>query len=171
MENLVKSLFEYQRIKTTITKAKAAQRLAEKMITMGKLGTLHARRRVFAALGSRSVVMKLFNEIAPRFKNYHGGYTRVLHLGTRKGDAAPMAVLELMEKEVIEKKVHPKREKEMPKHAAAKEASREKKTDGHAPETPHVEKHPSKEHVKKETHPKGGFLRNIGMFFRKKGGE
>lgn len=94
--NLVTALLERERIKTTDAKAKETRRLAERMITLGKEGTLAARRRALTFVQSRAVVKKLFDDIAPRFKERNGGYTRIIKIGIRHGDAAPVSVLELV---------------------------------------------------------------------------
>ncbi len=94
LANLVASLILHKRVKTTLAKAKAARPLAEKMITLGKDGTLHARRLAIARIGQREVVGKLFKEIAPGFKDRAGGYTRIVKLGPRQSDSAPIAFLE-----------------------------------------------------------------------------
>jgi large subunit ribosomal protein L17 len=95
--NLTASLIEHGRIKTTETKAKAVRPVAEKMITLGRDGSIHARRQALAYLRTQEVVHKLFSEVAPRFRERPGGYTRVVKLGPRQGDAAPMAYLELVD--------------------------------------------------------------------------
>jgi large subunit ribosomal protein L17 len=95
--NLTASLIEHGRIRTTETKAKAVRPIAEKMITLGRNGSIHARRQALAYLRSQEIVHMLFSEIAPRFKDRPGGYTRVIKLGPRQGDAAPMAYLELVD--------------------------------------------------------------------------
>ena len=95
--NLVCSLVEHGRIKTTVHKAKEARPLAEKMITLGKRGDLHARRQALARLRSNDAVHALFDEVAPRFADRPGGYTRIVRIGPRLGDAAEMAYLELVE--------------------------------------------------------------------------
>ncbi len=97
LANLTASLIEHGRIKTTETKAKAVRPVAEKMITLGREGSIHARRQALAYLRTQEVVHKLFSEVAPRFKDRPGGYTRVVKLGPRQGDAAPMAYLELVD--------------------------------------------------------------------------
>ena len=94
--NLAGALIEHGRIKTTVTKAKAVKPRAEQMITLGRRGDLHARRQATAFLRSRDVVHHLFAEIAPRFKDRPGGYTRIIKLGPRPGDAAEMVYLELV---------------------------------------------------------------------------
>ena len=92
--NLVLSLIEHERIKTTDAKAKELRRYADRMVTLGKRGDLSARRLAFAFMQSRDAVKKLFDEIAPRFKERPGGYTRVVKFGIRRGDAAPISIIE-----------------------------------------------------------------------------
>ena len=94
LANLVASLIIHKRVKTTLAKAKAARPLAEKLVTLGKGGTLHDRRLAVAKIGQKDVVGKLFKEIAPGFKDRKGGYTRIVKLGPRQSDAAPVAFLE-----------------------------------------------------------------------------
>jgi large subunit ribosomal protein L17 len=88
---------EHERIRTTDPKAKEVRRLTDRIITLGKRGSLHARRRALAYVRKESVVRKLFDEVAPRFANRPGGYTRVIKLGPRLGDAAPQSIVELTE--------------------------------------------------------------------------
>ncbi len=95
--NLAGALIEHGRIKTTVTKAKAVRPIAEQMITLGRRGDIHARRQATAFLRSQDVVHKLFSEVAPRFKERAGGYSRIIRLGPRPGDAAEMAYLELVD--------------------------------------------------------------------------
>ncbi len=97
LSNMAVALFTHGRIETTLPKAKELRRFAEPLITLGKKGDLHARRRAFAYLQDRSVVKKLFDEIAPRYRDRSGGYTRILRTGSRRGDCAPMAIIELVE--------------------------------------------------------------------------
>ena len=97
MRNLATSLIESESIETTEAKAKAVKPYAEKMITLGKRGDLHARRLAMAELRSNDVVHRLFSDVAPRFAERNGGYTRVVKLGPRQGDAASMALLELVD--------------------------------------------------------------------------
>lgn len=96
LRNQVTSLLRHGRIETTVPKAKETQRMAEKMITLAKRGDLHARRQVLAYIYDEDVVTKLFAEIGPNYADRNGGYTRVLKLGPRRGDAAEMAILELV---------------------------------------------------------------------------
>jgi large subunit ribosomal protein L17 len=97
--NLACALVEHGRIKTTVTKAKAVKPFAEQMITLGKRGDLAARRQAIAELRSQDAVHKLFAEVAPRFAERPGGYTRIIKIGPRQGDAAEMAYLELVDYE------------------------------------------------------------------------
>ncbi len=96
LRNMVTSLLRHERIETTETRAKEVRSIAEKMITLGKRGDLHARRQALAYLLDESVVKKLFDETAPRYKDRSGGYTRMVRLGYRRGDGAPMVLLELV---------------------------------------------------------------------------
>ncbi|MBB5997877.1 large subunit ribosomal protein L17 [Streptomonospora salina] len=97
LANLATSLFQHGRIKTTETKAKRLRPYAEKLITLGKRGDLHARRQVLTKITDKAVVHELFTVIGPRYENRPGGYTRITKIGPRKGDNAPMAVIELVE--------------------------------------------------------------------------
>ncbi len=97
--NMVVSLLAHEQIKTTLPKAKELRRIADKMITLGKRGTLHARRRAFSYLREDSAVSKLFGTLATRYKDRPGGYTRVLKAGYRYGDSAPMAIIELVDRD------------------------------------------------------------------------
>jgi large subunit ribosomal protein L17 len=96
LANLAAALFTHKSIKTTETKAKRLRPLAERLVTFAKRGDLHARRRVLATIGDKSVVHELFTEIAPLVAEREGGYTRITKIGPRKGDNAPMAVIELV---------------------------------------------------------------------------
>jgi large subunit ribosomal protein L17 len=97
MDNLVTSVLKHESIKTTLPKAKEVRPLVEKLITLGKKGTLHARRQAFRTVRDEEVLQKLFSEIGPRMKERNGGYTRVLKLGFRASDAAPMAIVQLVD--------------------------------------------------------------------------
>ena len=96
LRNLVTDLFRYGRIQTTDCRAKEARREAEKMITLAKRGDLHARRQALAYIKDEDVVTKLFSEIAPNYADRNGGYTRIVKIGPRRGDAAEMAIIELV---------------------------------------------------------------------------
>jgi len=96
LRNMVTSLLRHERIQTTAPKAKVARQYAERMISLGKRGDLHARRQAASFINDETVLKKLFDEIAPKFADRKGGYTRTMRSGIRKGDAADMAILELV---------------------------------------------------------------------------
>ncbi|MBQ8526554.1 MAG: 50S ribosomal protein L17 [Clostridia bacterium] len=96
LRNLVTSLLENGRIETTLPKAKEVRCMAEKMITLGKTNTLHTRRQALAYITKEDVVTKVFTEIAPKYSDRNGGYTRIIKMGPRRGDAAEMAIIELV---------------------------------------------------------------------------
>jgi large subunit ribosomal protein L17 len=114
---MVTSLLEHESIQTTDAKAKEVRRVADRMITLGKQGSLHARRRALSVIRSRQVTAKVFGELAERYRNRAGGYTRVLKLRTRVGDAAPVSIVELVDRAGSGK------------DAAKKKSRREKKPD------------------------------------------
>jgi len=128
LANQVCSLIEHQRIKTTLAKAKAVRPLAEHMVTLGKKGSIHARRTALATLRQKSAVKKLFDDVAPRSAERNGGYTRIVKLGQRKSDSARMAFIEWVDMaEVVEKK--PAEEKKAKrKEAEAKPTKLESET-------------------------------------------
>lgn len=103
LSNLAVSLFEHERIQTTEAKAKMLRPYAERLITKAKKGDVHNRRQVLSLIEDRDVVHKLFAEIAPRFSDRNGGYTRILKIGPRNGDGAPMALVELLDGETVER--------------------------------------------------------------------
>src|SRR6266567_3873934 len=121
LANQVCSLIEHERIKTTRAKAKAVRPLADRMVTLGKNGSLHARRTALAVLRQKDAVKKLFDDIAPRSADRKGGYTRIVKLGARKSDAAPVAFIEWVDApQVVEEPVaEEKGEKAKGKKAAA----------------------------------------------------
>jgi large subunit ribosomal protein L17 len=92
--NMLVSLLDHERLRTTLAKAKELRGWADRVITLGKKNSLHARRRAFALLRNESMVKKLFDEIAPRFKDREGGYTRIYRIGWREGDGAPLSLIE-----------------------------------------------------------------------------
>lgn len=96
LRNMVTSFLEHEKIVTTDIKAKELRRVAEKMITLGKRGNLHARRQALSFIRDRTVVKKLFDELSPRYTERNGGYTRIIKIGHRVGDNAPMSVIELV---------------------------------------------------------------------------
>jgi large subunit ribosomal protein L17 len=112
--NLAGALIEHGRIETTAAKAKAVKPFAEKLITLGKRGDLHARRQALAALRSNHVVHRLFADVAPRFAERPGGYTRIVRIGPRQGDAAEMVYLELVDFEPVARPQAPRAAREEP---------------------------------------------------------
>ncbi|HWS38227.1 MAG TPA: 50S ribosomal protein L17 [Actinoplanes sp.] len=127
LANLATELFRHGKIKTTETKAKRLRPLAEQLITKAKRGDLHARRRVLGTVKDKDVVYALFESIAPRYTNRAGGYTRITKIGPRKGDAAPMAVIELVEELEVAATTGPSKE-------ARKAAAQQAKVEALAPE-------------------------------------
>jgi large subunit ribosomal protein L17 len=119
LRNLVTSFLEKERMRTSLAKAKAARPLAEKMITLAKRNTLHARRQAARFIFGKEVVKKLFSELGPRFSERPGGYTRIVKIGPRRGDGMDMAMLELIGTE-FKKKEKKKALKEKLKEAKAK---------------------------------------------------
>jgi large subunit ribosomal protein L17 len=101
--NMAASLIKHEQIKTTLPKAKELRPIVEKLVTLGKRGDLHARRAAIAKIGDEEMVRKLFDVLGPRYKERNGGYTRVLKAGFRLGDAAPMAVIEFVERDTTAK--------------------------------------------------------------------
>lgn len=96
--NMVTSVLDKERIETTLPKAKEARRFTDRMVTLGKRGTLHARRQALSYIMDKAVVSKLFSELAARFAGRNGGYTRIIRTGFRRGDGAEMAILELVDR-------------------------------------------------------------------------
>jgi large subunit ribosomal protein L17 len=126
LANIVASLIQHKRVKTTLAKAKAARPLAEKLVTLGKGGTLHDRRLAVAKIGQKDVVSKLFKEVAPGFKDRKGGYTRIIKLGPRQSDSAPVAFLEWVDY-VVDAEVAPAAKSEKaPKAEKSKAAKADK---------------------------------------------
>ena len=128
LANLASALFQHGKIQTTETKAKRLRPLAEQLITKAKRGDLAARRRVASVVRDKDVVYALFDQIAPRYANRNGGYTRIVKTGPRKGDAAPMAIIELVEELVV---AAPQK---AAKKTAAREAAQRDKVEALAPE-------------------------------------
>jgi large subunit ribosomal protein L17 len=128
LANLATELFRHGKIKTTETKAKRLRPLAEQLITKAKRGDLHARRRVLTVVKDKDVVYALFEQIAPRYGNRPGGYTRITKTGPRKGDAAPMAIIELVEELEVAAATQPR------KTAARKAAAQQDKVEALARE-------------------------------------
>lgn len=148
MSNLTRDLLRHERIKTTTPKSKELRRSAEKMITLGKLGTLAARRRAMAYLHDKVLVTKLFTDLGPRFKDRKGGYTRSIKANVRNGDCAPMTLIELVDAPV-EKPQEKKPAKA--KKAAPKKKAPVKKA---APKKEKAKAEPKKAKAKAEAEPK-----------------
>ena len=123
LRGLMASLFEHQKIETTLAKAKEVKKLAERIITLGIRGDLHSRRVALSHVPNRSSIAKLFNEIAPRFSGRNGGYLRLVQTRNRVNDGAPMAVLEFVDYEEVRKAAEPKKT-ETKKTKEKKEESR-----------------------------------------------
>lgn len=179
LRSLARGVILHQRIKTTHVKAKEARRVVEALITIGKDGSLSARRKAFAILGDRTLVAKLFKEIAPLFTQKKGGYTRIIPFNFRKGDGASMVFLELTEKKPEEKPLPAKKTKEAkkPLKPATKPKLLKKEPHKAAPEvSPEVKEEKTIEKAKKEKardearkiEKQKGFLRKVHGFFRRK---
>ncbi|MBO5364658.1 MAG: 50S ribosomal protein L17 [Clostridia bacterium] len=97
LRSMTTSFLEAGRIETTLTRAKEVRKIAEKMVTLGKTNTLHTKRQALSYITKRDVVVKLFDEIAPKYAERNGGYTRIIKMGPRRGDAAEMAILEFVD--------------------------------------------------------------------------
>jgi large subunit ribosomal protein L17 len=149
LQNLANALFEHERIQTTDTRAMELKRVAERLITLAKRKDQHAMRLAFAFLRDKKVVSKLFTDIGDRFSAINGGYTRVLKIGNRKGDNAPMALIELtVRKEKEEKKEKAKDAKEAKKETKTKKETKEPKA---KKETKTVKEPKVKKEAKAET--------------------
>lgn len=158
LRNLVKGLARHREVETTYARAKETARLADRMVTLAKEGTLAARRQLIRRLGSSQAAKTFIDEIAPRLQDRNGGYTRVLKLGNRSGDGARTALVQFsVPIEIAPSKVKPKKEKE------PKTPKEEKPRKGPAPEK---EKKPKleKETEKEETEKRGGFLSKLRKF-------
>lgn len=182
LNSLVTALFKYQRINTTQVKAKEAQKVAEQLITLGKTPSLHTRRQAFELLGDHSMVKKLFDEIAPLFTERAGGYTRVIRSGHRVGDAAPMAILELVEKTTSYEKDQKERLVRIKQKRDIKEKSNESQAEvGHADHSDEstqpvkeskgekAKDLSQKEPVQKDSKNKKSFVKGLQKFFKRKG--
>jgi large subunit ribosomal protein L17 len=128
LANQVCSLIEHQRIKTTLAKARAVRPLAERMVTLGKNGSIHARRTALATLRQKNAVRKLFDEIAPKSAERNGGYTRIVKLGNRKSDSARMAFIEWVDMAAVteEKATEEKKRKKKPAEPKAEQIEPER---------------------------------------------
>lgn len=99
LRNMVTSLLDHERITTTDARAKEVRKIAEKLVTLGKRGDLHARRQALSVVFDKKIVAKLFDRLAPRFQDRPGGYTRIIKVGNRLGDNAPVSIIEFVEQE------------------------------------------------------------------------
>lgn len=131
--NMVTSLFKHDRIRTTDVKAKELRRWADQMVTLAKRGDLHARRTVLSIIRERDVVQKLFDEAQERYGAVSGGYTRIVKVGRRPGDAAPVSIIELISKEDMENKGTKKPKKKVAKPAAKETAPKKEDPVAEAP--------------------------------------
>ena len=174
LRHLASGLVEHERITTTFARAKETQRLADRLITWGKDGSLAARREVFTILQDRTLTKRLFAEIAPLFQERRGGYTRVVRLNTRRGDGAQLALLELVAHTTI---VAPPKPAAKPKSktAAAKEPRKESEKDrtaatpeGEAPRAAAEPSAPSAESAKPAKSKPKGFLAGLRDAWRRK---
>ncbi len=175
VQSLSQALLKYERINTTRAKAREAQRSVERLITLGKEGTLSARRHAAGLLNDPQLVRRLFLEIAPRFQNRAGGYTRVLHNGYRAGDSAEMAVIELVEL-APEQKAEPKgKEKKEKKLKPAGKEKEEKPAEKPPKKEPAAETKPETEPAtppkaktsEPQERPKG-FVDGLRKFFKRR---
>ena len=155
--NMLVSLIDHERIKTTLIKAKELRGWMDRMITLGKKNTLHARRQAFALLRDETIVKKLFDQITPRLKDREGGYTRIYRLGWRQGDGAPLSLIELLsyvapdKKKTTAKKAKEVLEKVSLKKKKGKEETKEEEKKGKGKKGKEAEKTPGKTSGKKST--------------------
>ncbi|VEN74778.1 50S ribosomal protein L17 [Candidatus Desulfarcum epimagneticum] len=134
--NMATSFFKHERIRTTDAKAKELRKLVERLITLAKRGDLHARRQALSILREKAVAHKLFDEIGARFKDIPGGYTRIIKLGKRKGDAASLSLIELVDEKNRRKKKKRKAPAQPAKPEAPAQAAPEKVEEAPAPDSP-----------------------------------
>lgn len=186
MRNMARNLITFERIETTTRRAKEARRVVERLITLSKTDTVFSRRQAYDVLADRDLVMKLFKDIAPLFKTRNSGFTRIIPLGFRRGDGAPMAILELTERKIIEKLPKKKKEKAKVEESKGEKAAEEKvaetkhkeaikedqKTRAVPKSKPTLAEEKRTEKAKSEdkkaaSHP--NFMKNIRGLFRKRG--
>jgi large subunit ribosomal protein L17 len=155
-QNLANALFKHERITTTVPKAMELRRVADRLITLAKKKDLHSQRLAFEALRDKEIVKKLFTDIGDRYSAINGGYTRVLKIGNRKGDNAPMAMIELTQRKEQDKKKKekPKATKETKKDVEAKKESKVKKETKEKKETKTKKETKAKEETKSKKEPK-----------------
>lgn len=185
LRSLVRNLIIHEQITTTYKKAKAASSLADKLISLGKAKTITAKKNAISILGSKELINKLFDDIAPRFVNRNGGYTRVLHFSVRHGDGASTAILELTERKIVEKKTKGKEPKKAKDKKDAAVTQKEEKARPEAEKAkPHIPPKPTmtatkekleeergREKAKSEQEKlQHGFLKGLRGYFRRKSG-
>ncbi len=144
LRGLVGSLFEHERIETTLAKAKETRRIAEKLVTLGKRGDLHAKRLVLSRLPNRALVVKLFDSIAPRFSDRNGGYLRIVQSRRRERDQAQMAVLEFVDYEDLREKKPDAKKQETKKQDAKKPVTKKQDTKKQDAKKPDAKKQDAK---------------------------
>ena len=168
LRNLARELVVHQRIITTYARAKEAGRFAEKLITIAKKQSLHARRRLVSELGSGSelIAKRLIETIAPKFSDRKGGYTRVLQYRFRKGDGAQLALLEFSTpiEQIVKKEPRKKKKAEKPSEVMEKKETHHKEVSKERKESHKDEKSQAKAETSKEAAKKGGFLKNLRKF-------
>ncbi|MCX5686104.1 MAG: 50S ribosomal protein L17 [Candidatus Omnitrophica bacterium] len=187
LRNMAKNLLKFQRVETTVARAKEARRLVEHLITLSKTDTVASRRRAYDILTDRDLVYKLFKETSQLFKSRSSGYTRIIPLGFRRGDGASLCVFELTEKKIVEKLPKKKKEKSqktegVKPEAGSKPAKEEHKKEPHVPPEPRIKtiqkKRPTLEEEKRTEKAKSedkkasqqrGFMKNLRGLFRKRG--
>jgi large subunit ribosomal protein L17 len=185
LRSLVRNLFISERISTTYAKAMEASSLADRLISLGKRNTITSKKTAISILGSKILINKLFDEIAPRFANRNGGYTRVLQLMSRRGDGAKMALLELTERRIVEKTSQKKLEKKTKeekkvlskeeKKELEKPTLKEDRSTVQPPKVPLIPKKEKLEEDKKRERAKSekeklqqGFFKGLRGYFRRK---
>ena len=167
VRSLAQAVLKEERIRTTRAKAKEAQRLVERLVTMGKKGTLAARRRALSVLDDSGLVHRLFCEVAPRFQNRAGGYTRIFQQGFRQGDGASMAVLELVELSP-ERRPQPTEEAKGAKKPKPRAEKPKAAPPPEVPSKPPPQPKPAEKAPAEKPKPKPrGFLDGLRKFFRK----
>ncbi|MDP3804019.1 MAG: 50S ribosomal protein L17 [Candidatus Omnitrophota bacterium] len=184
LRNMAKNLLKFQRIETTVARAKETRKLVEHLITLSKVDTVASRRMAYDILTDRDVVFKLFHEISPLFKSRSSGFTRIIPLGFRRGDGASMCVFELTEKKIVDKLPKKKKEKKGKEEEAKLEAGTKPEKVGYEKpkEEPRVKPLPKTKLTLEEEKraekarseerkvaDKRGFMKNLRGLFRKRG--
>lgn len=188
LRNMVRSLLQYQKIETIKARAKEARRLAERVISLTKDDTVASRRLAYSVLGERDLVVKLFKEIGPLFKDRTSGFTRIIPIGFRRGDGADMVILELTEKTIVAKKEHKKKSKkavegqgpkakdqaeekrpEDKKEEAKKEELKTKEIPKSKPTLAEEKRHEKAKSEDRKAADHRGFMKNLRGLFRKRG--